>query len=641
MSCRRRLVTHLLPVLAVAFAAALYLSLFTSAALAAGEFSTAYDVTYEVHSDGATTVIQQVTITNKTPDYYVSEYTVTIGSDSVSEVTASDAGGPLAVEVREEEGVNGGRGTRIHVVFNEQVAGVGRQLAWTLRYRDSSIAAKRGQIWEVNIPRLSLHPEIDEYRVTLWTSAELGSLLYISPDPVSQRLADTGQRFSFTRSQMTASGVRAAFGGNQLYHFRLTYHLKNPGLTSALTEIALPPDITDFQRIFFTGINPAPSEIKVDTDGNYLAQFKLSGSEQRDIVVEGLAQVFYRDGVAASDSFSPYLLANEYWEVDDPLIREVAEELSFEVRDCSSPSCEVTLAKAVYDYVVETLTYDRSRAGETLERMGALGSLERRDHAICVDFADLFVTLARAVGIPARSLEGYAFTEEENLRSDVLHGWAQVYLPERGWVSVDPTWGATTGQDYFDAFDLNHIVFAIKGLQSDYPFPAGAYKIDLEETDDVAVDFASAEDLSSELTFPGIGVSTKFEATALSVGRLPFRGWLEVRNDGPAAIFNVKTQVSSSFEVRGSRTIEIGTLPPYTSQRMRLDLVSDEWWRDESGQVTVDLEYADFSGARQTREFNHYLVARPLVLWIGTGVLLIVMISFGLRFLLRRHPPSL
>ena len=70
-----------------------------------------------------------------------------------------------------------------------------------------------------------------------------------------------------------------AFGDQQLYRFELHYHLKNPHFSSAITEIALPPDIPRFQQIFFTKISPQPLEIKVDADGNYLAQIKIGGGD--------------------------------------------------------------------------------------------------------------------------------------------------------------------------------------------------------------------------------------------------------------------------------------------------------------------------------------------------------------------------
>jgi hypothetical protein len=76
----------------------------------------------------------------------------------------------------------------------------------------------------------------------------------------------------------------------------------------------------------------------------------------------------------------------------------------------------------------------------------------------CGDFMNVYLALARRAGIPARGVSGrIVLTQEyrpppgfealivgttpegENIAS---HGWAEVFLPENGWVPVDPTIGS-------------------------------------------------------------------------------------------------------------------------------------------------------------------------------------------------------
>ena len=110
-----------------------------------------------------------------------------------------------------------------------------------------------------------------------------------------------------------------------------------------------------------------------------------------------------------------------------------------------------------------------------------------------MEFTDLFIALVRAAGIPARELDGYAHTSNTALRpltltKDILHAWPEYWDDRRGWVMVDPTWENTTGGvDYFNKFDLNHFVFAVKGSSSEMPVPAGSYKFSGEDSDDVRV----------------------------------------------------------------------------------------------------------------------------------------------------------
>lgn len=70
---------------------------------------------------------------------------------------------------------------------------------------------------------------------------------------------------------------------------------------------------------------------------------------------------------------------------------------------------------------------------------------------VCQDFANLFICLARLLGIPARYRVGYIFTgaEYENkVQSDASHAWVEVYLPWTGWCGFDPTNGCLVYGDH-------------------------------------------------------------------------------------------------------------------------------------------------------------------------------------------------
>ena len=63
------------------------------------------------------------------------------------------------------------------------------------------------------------------------------------------------------------------------------------------------------------------------------------------------------------------------------------------------------------------------------------------------------------------------------------------------WRQIDPTWGSTTRRDYFSTLDTSHIIFAIKGLSSETPYPAGAYKTLGASTSSEDVKVAPASEL--------------------------------------------------------------------------------------------------------------------------------------------------
>lgn len=68
-----------------------------------------------------------------------------------------------------------------------------------------------------------------------------------------------------------------------------------------------------------------------------------------------------------------------------------------------------------------------------------------RKQGYCEHFSSAFVVLMRAAGIPARVVTGYAGAYRNPIgdywlirRSDA-HAWAEIWLPQRGWVRFDPT----------------------------------------------------------------------------------------------------------------------------------------------------------------------------------------------------------
>jgi transglutaminase-like putative cysteine protease/predicted glutamine amidotransferase len=74
-----------------------------------------------------------------------------------------------------------------------------------------------------------------------------------------------------------------------------------------------------------------------------------------------------------------------------------------------------------------------------------------RRKGVCQDFTNLFICLARLMGVPARYVCGYLFTgpkDENRLQAEASHAWVQVYLPEVGWRGLDPTNGVVTSTNH-------------------------------------------------------------------------------------------------------------------------------------------------------------------------------------------------
>ncbi len=69
----------------------------------------------------------------------------------------------------------------------------------------------------------------------------------------------------------------------------------------------------------------------------------------------------------------------------------------------------------------------------------------------CTDFHSLFISLARASGIPAKFVMGIPLPEKEADEIPGYHCWAEFYDEQLGWVPVDisEAWKDKTQYEYF------------------------------------------------------------------------------------------------------------------------------------------------------------------------------------------------
>ncbi|MDO8487027.1 MAG: transglutaminase domain-containing protein [Candidatus Curtissbacteria bacterium] len=577
-------------------------ALFTPVTHAAGEFGTTYKVEYDVDETGKTQVTQQIVLKNKTSNYYADKFELKIGSTKVENVKAQDATGPLETEAKFENNL-----TTISVKFNQKVIGIEKTLPWTLTYTSGELASKSGQIWEVSIPRLARSADITDYSAAVSTPISFGQIAFAVPSPLTSEKVGIRQSFTFGKDQLVESGIAISFGEKQVFSFTLNYHLENNNLTSQMREIALPPD-NNYQKIVIQKLDPAPRDVIVDKDNNFLALYKLSSHQKIDVTATGFVEVFSRP---FRNIYSPlgqsdrelYTTKQKYWETDSAFIKKKAQELK-------NP-------QAIYNFVTTYLSYNEDRLKQTrVERKGAAAAAASPNDAICTEFTDLFIAIARAAGIPAREVEGYAYTQNERLRplslalfpGDVLHAWPEYWDDKLGWVQVDPTWGSTSGGlDYFKKLDFNHITFVQRGVSSQTPYPAGSYKRSGDLGKDIAIEFA--QDLPTPSVIPELSLS----APQKIISGIPVSVIARLENAGNTSIFG-KSLTLTSYTLRRitdiakpqptDNSVEIALLPPYAKRSFQFRLTNPAIFG--SSNDTLTLSYAGTQIALPVSAFPIY-----------------------------------
>jgi len=456
----------------------------------AAGFSVDYSSEYVFSSTGEAQVTNQITLTNQQSGSYASQYVFQVKDLNLENLEAKSSAKILPITTEEKDNIK----TVKISLDNNKTTGLDQKYSFSLSYKTSDLAKKQGPIWNINISNLPKDQSSGQIKIVV--PLDFGQPQITSPIP--QKLEQKDKQwlisYTFNNSQAVVS-PRLAFGDFGLFSFELTYHLFNSNWQSEIQTIAIPPNILGYQEISINSLNPLPQKIETDPDGNILASYKLDYNEKKIIKLLGLARILPNTSLKSSQNQvnpEPYLLPAKYWETTSDTIINLLSGLS---SNSDWPNLtNLQKAKKLYDFVTKNLSYDQQKANPRIERFGAVKAWENKDTALCMEYTDLLITLLRAADIPARELDGYAaggVSPGSTNPSDILHTWVQIFDKDRSWFMVDPTWESTTGQDYFNSWDFNHLAFVVKGLDSEKPLPAGLYKITGAEKGDVKVEFAT------------------------------------------------------------------------------------------------------------------------------------------------------
>lgn len=593
------------------------------------DFETSLQTTYNVHDSGTTTVTHAFSVKNLKPTIYLKEYSLTTSFPQLQEVTATNNAQEITPTVS-----NDSTKTTITVPFPDEVVGQGKVRNFNVSYDVPNMAVVAGQVLEVQLPPLTSKDPYQTHLVTLKTPLKFGRAVRVKPEPSSVAVQDQQIITTFDQAAHTEP-ISAFFGDRQVYSLTLRYNLENNSTGAGLAQVALPPD-TSFQRVNYQSLEPPPQELKYDEDGNWLATYELPPNTAQTVYLQAevLVTLDANSAVPVTPPASFHTEDKKYWEVNSSQVKNIAEGKD-SVQD-------------LYDYVVENLnySYDTVQQNSINRRMGAAEALRQPDQAVCQEFTDLFIALARANGTPTRRLTGFAYTQNPSLRplsleQDVLHAWPEYYNYEKNiWQPVDPTWESTTGGvDYFTQFDLNHVVFAINGKSSTTPYPAGAYKGSNLTTKDVEYSFAT--------DFPVIKPDLDIIPKSVTVAGItvPGKHTLAIINKTGQAWYDVKVSLSGPEHVQFSQTeLNIPVLLPFQVLEIPLTVLTKEWHSGHevvvpysftalNQEIVNDRHFTALSGPTIIKHASQ----TNLYLGLGIGSAIVILGTWGVLVLGQRR----
>ena len=181
-----------------------------------------------------------------------------------------------------------------------------------------------------------------------------------------------------------------------------------------------------------------------DGSGSYSVNvFKnISGTQYSGVLAANIS-------AQLTDEFAPFIRPNQYvnYTDDSQALKVAADEIAK-----AGVTENLDKVGVIYDYVVNTLTYDTEKAKTV--KSGYLPDIDKvlsEKKGICFDYASLMAAMLRSQGVPVKLVVGYT--------GEIYHAWLNVWSEEDGWVD---------GLIYFDGKDwkLMDPTFASSGRQS-------------------------------------------------------------------------------------------------------------------------------------------------------------------------------
>jgi hypothetical protein len=498
------------------FLSVLLIPLFIPQGVFAADIDVAIDLKYSVNQEGVMHITETRTIKNNSRRYYIkkdSEEVFIISTfktraqpevedlEKMSEtVTLKNAGG---VDLQPVISIQDNQ-IEVRVKLTEDLD-FGESMALILEYDNFELAEKSGNVWNIYLPGMPEdHNQVVTasngstqqtiYSVSLLLDETLGEPTFVLPEPVESTTTNGTMEYSFNTESLINQHAWIQIGNKQYYQFTISQQVQSTQVATSKIfntwyDVLLPPNSTN-QKVYFSSLSPEPDYITVDGEGNTIARFSFSSDKSGEIKIEGIivtniTETIIKDDVGSVsdiDLGKEYALVKEeqkylsdlttdqeFWEVKADEIQEKSVELSTDLENVY----DILLAD--YTFVTESVDYDNLKIGVNNKRQGALKTLQGGS-SVCMEYSDLLITLLRAQGIPARAAFGYGFDHRAGGEQDEAHQWVEVYMPNVGWVAVDPTWGDTGRRNYIGG-DVDHALWYVAGLSVDEPSPVVKYSI--------------------------------------------------------------------------------------------------------------------------------------------------------------------
>ncbi len=223
-------------------------------------------------------------------------------------------------------------------------------------------------------------------------------------------------------------------------------------VTESITEVRMEPvsDADQSCRSFHLAVSPTAERFRFqDGFGNHVHHFNLLAPHAEMRVLAAAVVETHPRRRDLSESRAVYPLNPDQYDLD------TLDYISF--RGPVRPAARLTpllgalrprIGSRLADLVLAVSRHIHTHfeyARDVTLASSPIDDVLEKGKGVCQDFTHLMIAVLRSLGLPARYVSGYVHRADEESQS---HAWCEAWLPDLGWVGIDPTNDCLAGEHF-------------------------------------------------------------------------------------------------------------------------------------------------------------------------------------------------
>jgi len=250
-------------------------------------------------------------------------------------------------------------------------------------------------------------------------------LLLIIPAINAQEIISDYNQYSYLIMNFNING-----------EFQITQTGSRSQISEIITNLTFIPKTENNQIVIETKTESTPqAEIIIANS----AMYKWTNPEEKNYLFSLKSKVKVENKIISINEKMPFPLTEPYTEFTSPTeYIDITPEIRAKALEIAEgEDDQYVVAFKIGEWVRSNIKYDLSTlTADVVQKSSWV--LENKE-GVCDELTNLYISMMRSVGIPARFVSGMAYT---NLLNDWgAHAWAEVYFPDKGWVPFDVTYG--------------------------------------------------------------------------------------------------------------------------------------------------------------------------------------------------------